>query len=68
MRCRIAFAKTTSEQVQKSFSPALFMFLWLTMIGGGLLMQLLAIKWVLKTKWSDFRLIAVPVDNRIDEN
>jgi hypothetical protein len=36
-----------------------FFFIWLTMVVGMIILQSLAMKWMLKTKWSDFRLVAI---------
>jgi hypothetical protein len=33
-----------------------FSFVWLVMMVASLLVQILAMRWMLKTKWSDFRL------------
>jgi hypothetical protein len=44
------------------FSGAKFFMIWLFMVGGMLFMQTLALRWAMKAKWSDFKLIAVPSD------
>jgi hypothetical protein len=33
---------------------------WLFMMSLSVLLHILAVKWMLKTRWSDFRLVAVP--------
>ena len=41
---------------------AKFFILWLFLMLGMAFMQALAMRWALKTKWSDFKLIATPSD------
>jgi hypothetical protein len=43
---------------------AKFFVLWIVMMGGMVCVQTLAIRWMLKTKWSDFKLVAVPIDEQ----
>lgn len=42
-----------------------FFLIWVLMMGGMVVMQSLAMKWLLKTKWSDFKLVIVPNDEKI---
>ncbi len=36
-----------------------FFLIWYVMMVGGILLQVVAIKWMIKTKWSDFELVAL---------
>jgi hypothetical protein len=42
---------------------AKFGLLWVFMMGGMIICQTLAMRWALKTKWSDFKLVAVPAND-----
>ena len=37
-----------------------FFLIWILMMAGMVVMQSLAMRWVLKTKWSDFKVVLVP--------
>lgn len=37
-----------------------FFLIWVLMLSGMIIMQTLAMKWLLKTKWSDFKLVMAP--------
>lgn len=39
-----------------------FFVIWLIMVGGMIFMQCLALRWLFKTKWSDFKLAVLPND------
>jgi Na+-driven multidrug efflux pump len=45
---------------QKPGFLGLFFIIWLVMMMGMVVLQTLAIKWTIKTKWSDFELKAIP--------
>ena len=37
----------------------IFFLIWLVMMVGGAFVQAIAMRWALKTKWSNFELVAV---------
>lgn len=41
------------------FGAKIFL-IWTVMMSGMIIMQTLAVKWLLKTKWSDFKSILAP--------
>lgn len=44
---------------QMPFSIGTFFLIWLSMMSTMLFLQLVALRWTFKTKWSDFHFIAV---------
>lgn len=45
-----------------------FFVIWILMVVGMIFTQALAIRWTLKTKWSDFKLVLVPANEGTEQN
>lgn len=52
------------EEMQKIFSGGKFFLVWIGTMTAFMSCYILAMRWMLKTKWSDFKLIAVPPDEQ----
>lgn len=61
----------TSSSISKFeelYSPKKFFAIWMFMMIASFCAQIFAIKWALKTKWSDFKLVAEPLADITSSN
>ncbi|AFY01934.1 hypothetical protein [Bdellovibrio bacteriovorus] len=49
----------TPEEIQKNMPFVPFFIMWFLMMSGGILAHAVSIQWLMKTRWSDFHLVAV---------
>ena len=60
-----SFEKGTQLSIESGgFFALKFMIVWLTMVLIMIIAQIFAVKWMSKTSWSDFKLVAVKVSSR----
>lgn len=68
MRFMITFPKPGDPPVPPDLKQMPFFFaIWLLMMVGWIVSQGFALRWALKTKWSDFRIVPVGNESMLDE-
>ncbi|MFV3409273.1 hypothetical protein [Bdellovibrio bacteriovorus] len=53
---------TTPEEIQRNMPLGPLFIMWFLMMFGGILAHAVSIQWLMKTRWSDFHLVAVSIE------